>query len=326
MDSYRKTDLSLPSFPNELTGEHKKSPIEGILNINKPKGITSMDVVRQVKRSSRQKRVGHGGTLDPIASGVVPVCIGKATRMMEYLIEGTKEYIGEVELGVETNTYDAAGEVIHRQGTSSITFDDIEDSLESFNGEIEQTPPMFSALKVNGKRLYDLARSGIEIDRNPRKVNVISISVVDWNPPCITLNVKCGRGFYMRSLAHDLGQTLRCGAHLKELIRTRCGPFNLSNSIEVKDLDDVFSGDSFGEILHALDSVVLNLRALIVSKNIQDMLKNGRRIPLETGMPIPEAYEKFRVYQEDGEFLAIIKANPITEHWESERVFNPTDK
>ena len=155
--------------------------IDGILNIDKPSGITSMEVVRRIKRASGQKRVGHGGTLDPFASGVVPICIGRATRMMEYLVDGTKEYHATVRLGVETDTYDVDGEVVEERDVSGIDIEAIERALKPFVGMIEQVPPMFSALKKDGKRLYDIARAGGEVEREPRSVHVMGIKVEDWS-------------------------------------------------------------------------------------------------------------------------------------------------
>ena len=167
-----------------------------------------MDVVRRVKRASGIKRVGHGGTLDPIATGVIPICIGQATRGMEYIVDGSKEYSGGVELGVATDTYDSAGEVTRTGDSGHLSRDKVEAALESFRGQIDQVPPMYSALKQNGKRLYELARKGIEVERAPRQVSVYDVELTDWTPPLATVQVHCGRGFYMRSLAPELGRQI----------------------------------------------------------------------------------------------------------------------
>ena len=174
--------------------------IDGVMVIDKPEGMTSMDVVRRIKRASRVKKVGHGGTLDPFATGVIVVCMGQATRMMEYLVDGAKTYRGVVELGIETDTYDVQGEVTRRTDASGVTVGDVEAALEEFRGVILQVPPMYSALKRQGKRLYDLARAGVEVEREPRRVEVTDVAVVDWSPPLVEVSVECGRGFYMRSL------------------------------------------------------------------------------------------------------------------------------
>ena len=184
---------------NGTTTSSSSASVDGIFNVDKPPDITSMDVVRRVKRASGHKRVGHGGTLDPIATGVIPICLGQATRMMEYLIDGTKEYRGMVALGVETDTYDALGTVVREIDASHVTLKEVENVLLSFKGNIQQVPPMYSALKRQGRRLYELARAGIHVERNPRDVNVGSIEILDWVPPIVDLRVTCGRGFYMRS-------------------------------------------------------------------------------------------------------------------------------
>ena len=217
--------------------------MDGILNVDKPYGLTSMDVVRRLKRASGVKRVGHGGTLDPIATGVIPICFGQATRLMEYLVDGTKDYRAVVELGVETDTYDALGQVVSNQNASHVTLADVSDALESYTGVIQQVPPMYSALKQQGKRLYDLARAGIEVAREPRTVEVFEITVLDWSPPQVTLEATCGRGFYVRSLAHDLGSSLGCGGHLKSLTRLRSGPFKVADALSVSDAEEILAGN-----------------------------------------------------------------------------------
>ena len=208
----------------------------GFLNIDKPRGMTSTDVVRRVKRAARMRRgVGHGGTLDPIATGVLIIGIGKATRLMERVLDGSKEYVAEIELGVSTDTYDADGEIVSTRDATAVSRADVEASLTAFHGEIEQVPPMYSALKRDGKRLYELARQGIEIEREPRRVVVRHISLTDWHPPVATVNIECGSGFYVRSLAHDLGETLGCGGHMRSLIRRRVGPFHIDDALALDD-------------------------------------------------------------------------------------------
>ena len=169
------------------------APVNGILNVDKPYGITSMEVVRRIKRGTGLRKVGHGGTLDPVATGVIPVCLGRATRVMEYLVAGTKEYRTTIELGVSTDTYDALGEVTDQADSSGVTAAQVERSLESFVGVIDQVPPMYSALKRQGKRLYDLARAGIHVEREPRSVETSRVKLVEWSPPTATVEVTCGR-------------------------------------------------------------------------------------------------------------------------------------
>ena len=305
-----------------MTREKEKAPpINGILNIDKPKGATSMDVVRRIKRASRQKRVGHGGTLDPIATGVIPICMGQATRMMEYVVDGSKAYHGVVELGVETDTYDAMGEAVREADTSGVTADLIEAALGSFEGEVMQVPPMYSALKMKGKRLYDLARAGIEVEREARPVRVYCAELVDYTPPLAVIEVSCGRGFYMRSLAHDLGQALGCGGHLKELVRLRSGPFSVTEASSLEEAEERFlDGDWIG-LVHAPDAVVQHLKAIMVEEPVEAMIRQGRPVPAGPSVPASHPDERRRVYGADGRFVGILAYNASEAHWQPERVF-----
>ena len=303
-------------------GQSAGAAISGVLNIDKPASATSMDVVRRIKRASNAKRVGHGGTLDPVATGVIPICLGQATRMMEYLVDGTKEYRCTIELGVETDTYDSLGTVTARGDASGISRRDVEDALPSFHGVIDQVPPMFSALKKGGKRLYDLARSGIEVDREPRQVEVIDIRLVEWSHPSATVEVTCGRGFYMRSLAHDLGEVLGCGGHLSSLTRLRSGPFRLEDAIGVDEAEERFEDGTWRECVQPPDVVVGKMRAVIAGRQVEDGLRHGRPLSGSLRMPFLGPDEQCRVYSTDGRFLAIISFDASAGDWKPERVFN----
>ena len=213
--------------------------ISGYINLNKPIGITSMEAVRRIKQSlPRKTKVGHAGTLDPLAQGVLPICIGPATRLMEYVVSGRKVYLTEVKLGYVSDTYDAEGTITEFNPRISITLSDIQQTLPLFLGNIEQIPPMYSALKQNGQRLYDLARSGVEVTRPPRSGTIYSIDIVQYSYPLLTLSVTCGSGVYIRSLAYDIGNTLECGAYVTSLIRQRSGSFRISESIPLSDLQN----------------------------------------------------------------------------------------
>lgn len=296
--------------------------VDGILNIDKPYGITSMELVRRIKRASGLKRVGHGGTLDPIATGVIAVCLGQATRVMEYLVDGSKEYSAVIELGATTDTYDALGEVTGRQDCSSVTESDIERALQQFRGEIDQVPPMYSALKKEGKRLYELARAGIEVERQPRRVEVYNIELIEWTPPLVTARVGCGRGFYMRSLAHDLGESLGCGGHLKSLVRVRSSIFDLSEAIPLSDAEDMFADDTWRESTYAPDSVLQAMEAVIVSNRVQEMIRNGRPLPASIRLAQSESRERCRAYSVDGEFIAILAFDGTAGQWRPDKVFS----
>ena len=294
---------------------------DGILVLDKPAGISSMEVVRRIKRASGIRRVGHGGTLDPMATGVIPICLGRATRLMEYMLDSSKEYIGEVHLGISTDSYDAEGEITGRSDPSGVEREDIEDVLNRFLGQIEQVPPMFSALKRKGKRLYELARQGIEVEREPRSMTVHSIRLAGWNPPVATVHIECSRGFYMRSLAHDIGVQLGCGAHLKSLTRLRTGRFRIDDAVSIETAQRSFEEGSWPELLASLDSVLGDLRAIIVDEREQTSIQNGRPVPLSKDDSAPPSDEQFRAYSLDGEFLAIMRFDASDRCWRPDKVF-----
>ena len=293
----------------------------GILNIDKPYDMTSMQVVRKIKRASGFKRVGHAGTLDPIATGVIPVCFGQATRVMEYLLDGAKRYSGEIHLGVSTDTYDAMGEVVTETDASTITSEQVQDALMQFQGEISQVPPMYSALKRDGKRLYDLARKGIEVEREPRPVSVYAIDLTGWEPPLVTVKVDCGRGFYMRSLAHDVGQILGCGGHLKSLVRIKTGPFHLDDAVILEEAEFGFEDGSWADLVYSPDAALGSLRTIIAGHRTQSAVQNGRPLPGEISFRPAQADERCRVYGTDGEFLAIARFDPDRRRWVPDKVF-----
>ena len=215
--------------------------MDGILNINKPQEMTSFSVVACVKRICGERHAGHAGTLDPLATGVLPICLGQATRVIEFLFDETKTYRAQVELGITTDTYDSTGKVLRTADPSGVSREMIEKALVKFRGSILQTPPMYSAVKHQGKPLYKLARSGIEVERKSRPTQIHSLEIIDWQPPVVTLDIVCGKGTYIRSLAFDLGEALGCGANMKSLIRLRVGPFNIEDALTLPQLEDVFT-------------------------------------------------------------------------------------
>ena len=294
---------------------------DGILVLDKPAGISSMEAVRRIKRASGIRRVGHGGTLDPMATGVIPICLGRATRLMEYMLDSSKEYIGEVRLGISTDSYDAEGEITGRSDPSGVEREDIEDVLNRFLGQIEQVPPMFSALKRKGKRLYELARQGIEVEREPRSMTVHSIRLADWNPPVATVHIECSRGFYMRSLAHDIGVQLGCGAHLESLTRLRTGRFRIADAVSIETAQRSFEEGSWSELLASLDSVLGDLRAIIVGETEQKSIQNGRPVPLSEDNRTLRSDEQFRAYSQEGDFLAIMRFDSSDKCWQPNKVF-----
>jgi tRNA pseudouridine55 synthase len=228
--------------------------IHGILNINKPQGITSRQVVDRVRRIFGMPKAGHGGTLDPDATGVLLICLGKATKLFEALQAGGKEYEGALTLGVTTDTLDASGKVIQRNDISSVTEEQIISAFKKFEGEIEQIPPMFSAIKHKGKPLYKLARKGIKVKRAPRIVTIHHLKVVQIDKPEVKFRVSCSKGTYIRVLASDIGNTISCGAHLSSLTRTRSGIFTLSDAISLDEIES--RPEKAYQAVHSVDDVL----------------------------------------------------------------------
>lgn len=291
----------------------------GILNINKPQGETSYSVVARVKRLIGERRVGHAGTLDPAATGVLPVCFGQATRVIEFLGEATKVYRAQIELGVVTDTYDATGKVIERKDSSGISREELESALKPFRGLIWQIPPMYSAVKYHGKPLYELARAGIEVERKRRLAKIYRLELTSWQPPIITLEVACGKGTYIRSLAYDLGQSLGCGASLKNLIRLRYGLFDIKDAVSVAQFEDAFRYGYWQQFVYPADAVLLHWSAVIVSDDDSRAIRNGCPISyLEQHHSPPDNY--CRAYTSDGCFLGVLRFNPESEQWQPKKV------
>jgi len=292
--------------------------VGGILNINKPQGKTSYSIVATVKRLTGERRVGHAGTLDPAATGVLPVCFGQATRVIEFLADASKAYRAQIVLGVVTDTYDATGKVTERKDSSGIGREELESALGSFCGLIWQTPPMYSALKYHGKPLYELARAGIEVERRSRLTKIYRLELVSWQPPVVTIEVVCSKGTYIRSLAHDLGQSLGCGANLKSLIRLRYGLFDIKDAVSVAQLEDACRYGYWQHFVYPTDVVLLHWSAVIVNDDASRAIRNGRSISyLEQHFP-SENY--CRAYTPDGCFLGVLCFNPESGQWQPKKV------
>ncbi|HEX6541321.1 MAG TPA: tRNA pseudouridine(55) synthase TruB [Ktedonobacterales bacterium] len=291
-------------------------PIDGIFNIDKPVGITSHDVVARMRRMAGQKRVGHAGTLDPAASGVLPILMGQATRVAEYLSESGKAYRATIRFGIVTNTYDAEGEVV-RASPVVLTREEITAALPEFLGDQLQRPPLYSALKRDGQRLYALARAGQTIEVEPRPIHIDTIDLVDWTSPTLVLDITCGKGTYIRSLAYDLGERLGPGAHLAALIRTRSGPFTLANSITLDELANAFDKRRWRDYCYAADEALLDWHAAILGEESEAHMRHGQelRFPAEIA---PDQYELLRAYSVDGRFLGILRRG--SDGWQPHKV------
>jgi tRNA pseudouridine55 synthase len=295
--------------------------MDGILNIDKPSAITSYGVVAVVKRLSGERRVGHAGTLDPAATGVLPVCLGQATRIVAFLIAAAKTYRAVIELGIATDTFDAVGEITQRGDPSSIDLEKFRSALAAFRGVIRQTPPMYSALKHRGQPLYKLARAGINIERPSRKVTVHRLKLISWQPPVVTLEIECGKGTYIRSLAHDFGQALGCGAYLKNLVRTRCGIFDIKDALSLLKLEEAFRLGYWERYLQPLDSVLQDFDALVVDDAAEADMKNGKMINIAGSVKASVKSKYCRAYSQDGRFLGILSYLPDTGLWHPKKVF-----
>ncbi len=294
-------------------------PKSGILILDKPTRLTSHDVVQAVRRASNIRRVGHAGTLDPLATGVLVVCLGSATRVIDTIQALPKVYRAKVLLGVSTASYDADGLVIETVDPSHIERSDVEAALDPFRGEILQVPPMVSALKHEGERLYKLARQGIEVEREPRPVTIHSLALVDWNPPELTLEMTVSSGTYVRSMAHDLGQALGVGAHLTALRREAIGHFHVEDALKIPQVVEAFAEGWWPTIVFPLDSALQDYSAMVVSESDEAALRNGKQI--EGPSPREDTTKHVRVYTLTGSFIGLVHWDYITLSWQPNRVF-----
>ncbi|MDM0460058.1 tRNA pseudouridine(55) synthase TruB [Clostridium perfringens] len=279
--------------------------MNGVINIYKNTGMTSFDVVAMVRRVAKMKKVGHTGTLDPAASGVLPVCLGKATKIIDYIMENKKVYRVNLKLGMVTDTYDLEGEVLREKDASYITKDEILNCINSFVGTIDQVPPMYSALKQNGVRLYELARKGIEVHREARKITIYSIENIKIESnDNIQMDVCCSKGTYIRSLCYDIGEKLNVGATMTALERMQNGPFTKEEAINIEDLTEELLEKHIISIEKALDS----FEKIIVNEKFSKLLRNGAKV-FDNRMYSEEVeFNKlYRVYEDNGVFLGLGK-------------------
>ena len=298
------------------------APAHGFLNLYKPTGITSMEALRRVKRITGQRRkVGHAGTIDPLAEGVLPICFGQATRLMERVVSGRKRYRMTMRLGATSVTYDAEGDITESGKPVHLTRSEISAALVGFVGCIEQTPPMYSAIKVDGRRLYDLARAGKEVERAPRPVQVYEISIDEIRSPFLRLTVDCGRGTYLRSIAHDLGQALGCGAYVTELCRLSCGQFKAEDGVGLASLEAAAASADWRVHLRPIDWALRDCPAMRVSRDQGDAIRHGQAIDIGDDLSPPEDGGPRRAYGADGVFLALLEFRAETRCWQPRRVF-----
>ena len=249
--------------------------MDGIFNINKPTGMTSHDVVAIIRKHLKQKRVGHAGTLDPLASGVLPICVGQATRVAEYLSESGKAYQAEIQFGTATDTYDAEGTITATASTADLTLNMIEETIEQFRGPQMQYPPLYSAIKIEGQPAYKRARAGEAIVLEPRPIVIYALEILAWIPPRLTLAIECSKGTYIRSLAHDLGTQIGCYAYLEALIRTRSGPFTLADSITLDQFADAVETNTIQDYAFPSDKALEQYPAIKLDAETVERVKHG---------------------------------------------------
>ena len=296
----------------------------GILNVCKPINLSSHDVVDHIRVLTGVRRVGHAGTLDPLATGVLVVCIGRtATRIVEYLVDEPKTYRTRFQLGFVTDTFDAEGKIVS-QTPADLNRETVERALEHFRGTIAQVPPMYSAVKHQGKPLYKLARRGIEVERQPRSVEIYRLQLIDWHNgsahPWGSLEMDCSPGTYVRVLVHDLGQHLGCGAYIKSLTRLASGPFRLQDAITLREATEAVEADRLAELLYPVDQA---LAARFPALHLEE--EEARRIcsgqALKDSERPPGGAEMARIYGPRGNFLALAALDRGSNVWRPRKVF-----
>jgi tRNA pseudouridine55 synthase len=296
--------------------DHLKNVVSGVLVIDKPIGLTSHDVVQIVRRGTNIRRAGHTGTLDPRASGVLVVLIGPAVRLSEYVSASDKRYQATIRLGSTTDTYDAEGAVTVSSSIDDITEEQFEEILLRFVGEIEQVPPPYSAVKVKGRKAYEMARSGKEVKLEPRKINVYSLELLEWDPPEAVIDVFCSSGTYVRSLANDLGESLGCGAYLIGLRRTKSGRFTLRDAVPLQDLREAFNAGDWYQYLIPAAEALADWPMITLDADQVELVRHGHRIPAESGS---EGW--IRGISEQGDLVALLEFSSDNSEWQPRKVF-----
>jgi len=267
-----------------------------VILINKPVGITSFDTVSRIKRLIKQKKIGHSGTLDKFASGLLVVCTGRATKLTRFFLESDKRYIADIKLGVSTDTCDINGEVVERNSIDGITSEDVFASLTSFQGELLQVPPSYSALKINGQRASDLVRKGKAVDLKKRKVNIYNIDInsIDLENGSLSIDVDCSKGTYIRSIARDLGESLGTGAHLQGLIRVKSGSFNLDDAVTLDELSDYVQGQDPGKAFIKTPVQALSqFNSIVLKDDVLGRVLNGGDFQRDDVLDLVEKGQNF---------------------------------
>ena len=284
----------------------------GIINVYKEKGFTSHDVVAKLRGICKQKKIGHTGTLDPDAVGVLPVCLGSATKLCDMLTDKDKEYIAVLRLGMVTDTQDISGKVLEEKEVQ-VTTEQVKEAIFSFLGDYEQVPPMYSALKVNGKKLYELAREGKEVERTARLVVIHELEILEENMPEFTIRVRCSKGTYIRTLCHDIGQKLGCGGVMAALTRSRSGKFMIEQAYTLSEIQRFADEGKLEQLVQPVEKVFENLLAMTAKEEAIKALKNGNQLKVSE-VKLPEEVKssltkeqgmQVRIYSHEGVFFGV---------------------
>lgn len=295
----------------------------GILNIYKEKGYTSHDVVAKLRGITKQKKIGHTGTLDPDAEGVLPVCLGKATKVCDLLTDKDKVYEAVLLLGKVTDTQDISGNILEENPTETVTEDRVKECIQEYIGVYEQMPPMYSALKVNGKKLYELARAGIEVERKKRNVNIYDIQILETELPRVRMRVHCSKGTYIRTLCHDIGKDLGCGGCMEELLRTKAGCFEIADSQRLEQVEMQMQNGRLQEILIPVDRLFGECREAFAKEKYEALILNGNPFG---GKALQKAdvfadKEQVRVYDTKGRFVGIFEYHAENREFRVKKMF-----
>lgn len=296
--------------------------LSGIINVYKEKGYTSFDVVAKLRGILKIKKIGHTGTLDPDAEGVLPVCLGKATKVCGLLTDKDKEYETVLLLGTTTDTQDVSGAVLEQKAVA-VSGQQVKEAIMGFVGDYLQTPPMYSALKVDGKKLCDLARAGVTVERKPRPVRILSITILEITLPRVRMRVECSKGTYIRTLCQDIGERLGCGGCMETLLRTRVADFRIEDALRLAEIKRLAADEGERSFLKPIDSVFLQYPAASVKSEFHRLLYNGNRLSRQMFASYETEWEKapLRVYDADGQFAGIYELKKETRDYKPLKVF-----
>lgn len=301
--------------------------MDGIINVYKEAGFTSFDVVAKLRGILKQKKIGHTGTLDPDAEGVLLVCIGKATKICEYLTGKDKIYQTTLHLGITTDTQDISGNILKKQEACGLNETELKRIIHKFVGKSDQVPPMYSALKVNGKKLCDLARKGIEVERKAREIEIFSIDILAVDMPFVTMRIHCSKGTYIRTLCHDIGELVGCGGCMENLLRVETAGFSVENAIRLRDIENIAKGtDQNGrklcDILIPIDEALKDYPKAVAKSGTEKILQNGGKIHTsQTKDALYDAKGLYRVYTASGVFVGLFRYSKEREELKPEKMF-----